>query len=97
MKQFIRRAPDVLPITLLVLAMASFQAGASIAKTMFPLVGAIGTVTVRIVLGTAILAITMKPWRSSIAPGSRRALVIYGMSLGLMNLFSPWNSRDRWP
>jgi inner membrane transporter RhtA len=86
MKQFIRRAPSVLPITLLVLAMASFQAGASIAKTMFPLVGAIGTVTVRIVLGTTILAITMRPWRARITPGSRWALVIYGMSLGLMNL-----------
>jgi inner membrane transporter RhtA len=86
MKQLIRRAPIVLPITLLLLAMASFQAGASIAKTMFPLVGAIGTVTLRIVLGTAILAITMKPWRTRIAPGARRALLIYGMSLGLMNL-----------
>jgi inner membrane transporter RhtA len=86
MKQLLRRAPSVLPITLLLLAMASFQAGASIAKTMFPLVGAIGTVTLRIVLGTAILAITMKPWRTRIAPGARRALVIYGMSLGVMNL-----------
>ena len=86
MNQLIRPAPRVLPISLLVLAMASFQAGASIAKTMFPLVGALGMVTVRIVLGTAILAITMKPWRARIAPGSRRALVIYGMFLGLMNL-----------
>jgi inner membrane transporter RhtA len=86
MNQLIRPAPRVLPISLLVLAMASFQAGASIAKTMFPLVGALGMVTVRIVLGTAILAITMKPWRARIAPGSWRALVIYGMSLGLMNL-----------
>jgi inner membrane transporter RhtA len=74
------------PITLLLLAMASFQAGASIAKTMFPLVGAIGMVTVRTVLGTAILAITMKPWRARIEPGSRWALVLYGISLGLMNL-----------
>jgi inner membrane transporter RhtA len=87
MEQLIRRAPRVLPIILLVLAMASFQAGASIAKTMFPLVGAIGMVTVRTVLGTLILAITMKPWRARIEPGSRWALVIYGISLGLMNLF----------
>jgi inner membrane transporter RhtA len=86
MKQLIGRVPSVLPITLLVLAMASFQAGASIAKTIFPLVGAIGTVTLRIVLGTAILAITMKPWRTRLAPGARGALVIYGVSLGLMNL-----------
>lgn len=84
--QRISRASSVLPISLLVLAMASFQAGASIAKTMFPLVGAIGTVTVRIVVGTLILAITMKPWRIRLAPGSRRALLIYGLSLGLMNL-----------
>lgn len=74
------------PIVLLLLAMASFQAGASIAKTMFPLVGAIGMVTVRIVFGTAILAITMRPWRARIAPESRQALVIYGVSLGVMNL-----------
>src|SRR5580692_5237701 len=86
MKQLIRRAPSVFPIIVLVVAMASFQAGASIAKTMFPLVGAIGTVTLRIVLGTIILVITMKPWRARIAPGSRPALLIYGLSLGLMNL-----------
>ncbi|HEV2702110.1 MAG TPA: threonine/homoserine exporter RhtA [Steroidobacteraceae bacterium] len=84
--QRISRAASVLPIILLVLAMASIQAGASIAKTIFPLAGAIGTVTVRIVLGTLILAITMKPWRARIAQGSRRALLVYGMSLGLMNL-----------
>jgi inner membrane transporter RhtA len=86
MKLLIAPASNVIPITLLLLAIASFQAGASIAKTMFPLVGPIGMVTVRTVLGTAILAITMKPWRARIAPGSRRALVLYGMSLGLMNL-----------
>ncbi len=86
MKQLIRRAPSVLPIILLLLAMASFQAGASIAKTMFPVVGALGTVTLRVVMGTAVLVIIMKPWRLRIAPGSRGALVIYGTSLGLMNL-----------
>ena len=86
MKQLIRRAPRVLPIALLLLAMASFQAGASIAKTMFPLVGPVGMVTVRIVLGTAILAIILKPWRARIAPASRQALVVYGVSLGVMNL-----------
>ncbi len=66
--------------------MASFQAGASIAKTMFPIVGATGMVTVRIVLGTAILALTLRPWRARIAPESRSALIVYGISLGLMNL-----------
>ena len=82
----ITRAPNVLPIILLVLAMASFQAGASIAKTMFPIIGAAGAVTLRVVLGTLILAVIMKPWRARLARESRRALVIYGISLGVMNL-----------
>lgn len=81
-----RLGPSAVPIALLLLAMASFQAGASIAKTMFPIVGAVGMVTVRIVLGTAILALTFKPWRARIAPQSRSALIVYGISLGLMNL-----------
>jgi inner membrane transporter RhtA len=82
----VRLAPSVGPVALLLLAMASFQAGAAVAKTMFPLVGPVGMVTVRIVLGTAILALTFKPWRARIAPESRQALIIYGISLGLMNL-----------
>lgn len=86
MKHWITRAPSAFPIALLLLAMASFQAGASIAKTMFPIVGPVGMVTVRIVLGTAILALTFKPWRARIAPGSRHALLIYGIALGFMNL-----------
>jgi inner membrane transporter RhtA len=82
----VRLTPSLVPIALLLLAMASFQAGASIAKTMFPVAGAVGMVTVRIVLGTAILALTLRPWRARIAPESRSALIIYGISLGLMNL-----------
>jgi inner membrane transporter RhtA len=77
---------SAVPIVLLLLAMASFQAGASIAKTLFPVIGPVGMVTVRIVLGTAILALTFKPWRARIAPESRQALIVYGISLGLMNL-----------
>jgi inner membrane transporter RhtA len=47
---------NLLPITLLLAAMASVQAGASIAKTLFPVVGPIGMVAVRIALGTMISA-----------------------------------------
>ena len=41
-----------LPVVLLLAAMVSFQTGASIAKTLFPLVGPIGTVAIRVGLGT---------------------------------------------
>jgi inner membrane transporter RhtA len=75
-----------LPVALLLAAMASVQAGASIAKTLFPIIGPIGMVSIRIALGTIILCIVMRPWRTRIAPGTWRPLVIYGISLGVMNM-----------
>jgi inner membrane transporter RhtA len=75
-----------LPIALLLAAMASVQAGASIAKTLFPVVGPIGMVSMRIALGTLILCIVQRPWHARIAPGTRSALLVYGGSLGVMNL-----------
>ena len=86
MNQITRRGGAWVPIVLLLLAIASFQAGASIAKTLFPVVGALGMFTLRTLLGTVILAITMQPWRVRIAPGSHWTLLFYGLSLGLMNL-----------
>lgn len=75
----------LVPIGLLLAAMASVQAGASIAKTLFPVVGPIGMVSLRIGLGTLILCIIQRPWRARITPGTWRPLVIYGISLGVMN------------
>jgi inner membrane transporter RhtA len=77
----------LLPIALLLLAMASVQAGASIAKTMFPVVGPVGMVALRIALGTVILCLVLRPWRVRIKPGTWRPLAVYGVSLGVMNLF----------
>lgn len=73
-------------IALLLLAMASFQSGASIAKTMFPVVGAAGMVTLRIGFGTVILALALRPWRARITHANWRPLLGYGVSLGTMNL-----------
>jgi inner membrane transporter RhtA len=67
--------------------MVSVQVGASIAKTVFPLVGPIGMVAVRIALGTAILVVSMRPWKARITRAAWPPLVIYGVSVGLMNLF----------
>jgi inner membrane transporter RhtA len=77
----------LLPIALLLLAMASVQAGASIAKTMFPVIGPIGMVALRIALGTVILCLVLRPWRARIKPGTWRPLAVYGVSLGVMNVF----------
>lgn len=74
------------PILLLLIAMASIQTGASIAKHMFPLVGAPGASALRLGLGAVILIAAMRPWRSMPRPGERRALLLYGTALGCMNL-----------
>jgi inner membrane transporter RhtA len=77
----------LLPIALVLAAMASVQMGASIAKTMFPAVGPVGMVAVRIALGTIVLCLLMRPWRARISAANWRPLVIYGVTLGVMNLF----------
>ena len=74
-------------IAQLLAAMVSFQIGASIAKSLFPLVGPIGMVTVRVGLGTLILIITLRPWRTRLVLSTWRPMLIYGVSLGLMNTF----------
>jgi inner membrane transporter RhtA len=75
------------PIALLLAAMLSVQAGASIAKTLFPVVGPVGMVALRIALGTIVLCILMRPWRARITSTTWRPLAIYGVTLGVMNLF----------
>jgi inner membrane transporter RhtA len=85
-EQLIRPISTLLPITLLLAAMASVQVGASIAKTLFPVVGPVGMVAVRTALGTLILCAALRPWRARITSSTWRPLAIYGVSLGLMNL-----------
>ena len=87
MTQQLRRTSALLPTTLLLTAMVSVQAGASIAKTMFPLIGPIGMVAVRIALGTIILCGVLRPWRARITAVTWRPLAVYGVSLGVMNMF----------
>ncbi len=51
----LRKMPVWLPIVILLVAMASSQGGASLAKSLFPLVGAPGVTALRLALGTLIL------------------------------------------
>lgn len=74
------------PIALLVVAMMSIQSGASLAKNLFPLVGAEGTTALRLLLAAIILSLVMQPWRARLDLRKCHALVAYGLSLGGMNL-----------
>ncbi|HFK5808139.1 threonine/homoserine exporter RhtA [Enterobacter bugandensis] len=74
-----------LPVAVILIAMLSIQSGASLAKSLFPLVGAPGVTALRIVLGTAILVVIFKPWRLRFKKEQRIPLLFYGLSLGAMN------------
>ncbi|WMY96219.1 MAG: threonine/homoserine exporter RhtA [Arsenophonus sp.] len=83
---FLHHKPKtLLPILLLLLAMISIQSGASLAKSLFPTISALGVTTLRLFLATIILFIIFKPWRKKIRRHSLKDLLIYGISLGLMN------------
>lgn len=73
------------PVVILLVAMASIQGGAALAKTLFADVGAPGLTALRLGLGTVILFIIFKPWRLRFARQQRLPLLIYGLALGAMN------------
>ncbi|WP_061708462.1 threonine/homoserine exporter RhtA [Pseudenterobacter timonensis] len=80
-----RRASVWLPIAVILIAMLSIQSGASLAKSLFPLIGAPGVTALRIALGTVILVVIFKPWRLRFKKEQRLPLLLYGLSLGAMN------------
>ena len=84
-------APLVLAIGMLLISMVSYQCGASLAKHLFPQVGAQGATAYRLGLSALILLLWRRPWRRSGTgqdTGQRdwRALWGYGLSMGAMNL-----------
>lgn len=79
--------PNALSSLLAVLlAMLSITLGASLAKSLFPLLGAAGTTLLRLGCTALLLSLVFRIWR---APLDRRTLlgaIPYGLSLGAMNL-----------
>jgi inner membrane transporter RhtA len=72
---------------MLLISMVSYQCGASLAKHLFPQVGAQGATAYRLGLSALILLLWRRPWRRS-GSGQRDWRVIwgYGLSMGAMNL-----------
>lgn len=78
-------AATLFPIGLLLIAMASIQSGASLAKSMFPVVGAQGTTTLRLIFASIIMLALLRPWRARFNASTLRSVIIYGLALGGMN------------
>lgn len=61
--------------------------GTSWAKhSLFPVVGAQGTTAVRVGFSALILLLLCRPWRWPLSAADRKAALLYGAALGVMNL-----------
>jgi len=80
-----RKTSVWMPVAVILIAMLSIQSGASLAKSLFPVVGAPGVTALRIALGTLILVVIFKPWRLRFKKEQRLPLLFYGLALGGMN------------
>ena len=60
--------------------------GTSYAKQLFPVVGALGTTSLRVGFSALILLALWRPWRWALSRKDALSIVRYGIALGLMNL-----------
>ena len=74
------------PVASILLAVFSVQGGATIAKGLFPVIGPAGTASVRIGLSALILLTVFHPPVHRFTAAQWRAVVPYGVSIGVMNL-----------
>ena len=76
----------VLSVAALVTGMVSLQCGATFAKSLFPVLGAAGTSSLRVGFSALILIAVWRPWRRSLTLREAGWIVLYGAALGAMNL-----------
>jgi inner membrane transporter RhtA len=79
--------PIAVPIAALMVAMACFQLGATLAKGMFPIVGPGGTAALRLAIAAIILLAVWRPWDIRFTRRQLGIVVVYGVAMGLMNFF----------
>jgi len=81
------RPSPIIPLLAIIGAMACFQVGAAAAKQLYPAIGPIGTATLRLLLGGAILLVLVRPWRSWPARPPLLALLGLGASMAATLMF----------
>ena len=78
--------PAITPVAFILVAAFSVQGGAAIAKGIFPQIGVAGTAAIRTVLAAIILLAVFRPPVRRFTAAQWRAVVPYGITIGLMNL-----------
>lgn len=77
---------NVLPLLAVLGSVTALGLGTSLAKQLFPVVGALGTSALRVGFSALLLLALWRPWRWPLARGDAAAVLRYGVTLGLMNL-----------
>lgn len=80
------RLLQIPPLPAVLLAIISVQAGAAIAKGLFPAIGPASTASLRIGLSAVILFVANRPKLGKLTKVQWKAVAFYGLVLGAMNL-----------
>ena len=75
----------LLPIAAVLGSIISLTVGTSYGKQLFPVVGPGGTAAYRVVFAAVILLAFWRPWRNPLSGKDFKAILLYGITLGLMN------------
>jgi inner membrane transporter RhtA len=73
------------PLAALVVAMICFQLGATLAKSLFPIVGAGGAAALRLAIASVILLAAWRPWPIQFTARQLATVIGYGVAMGCMN------------
>ncbi|ALL07202.1 transporter [Pedobacter sp. PACM 27299] len=77
---------NIPPLPAVLLAIISVQAGAAIAKGLFPAIGPTATASLRIGLSAIILLVANRPNLFKLTGAQWKAVIPYGLALGAMNV-----------
>lgn len=86
----------LLPVAAILCAMLFIQSGASIVKSLFPLIGTPAATFLRLAFATLMMLAFWRPWRFQVARGVWPWIIAYGVALGTMN-FLFYAALDRIP
>lgn len=78
-------SPIAAPLAALLVAMLCFLLGATLAKSLFPIVGAGGAAALRLGIAAVILLLVWRPWHIRLTKPQLRTVLVYGVALGWMN------------